>query len=241
MPDWKLMRESIRAARGEGTFGDAALLKLAGMGAAPDSAKAAMARVRGYRPQVRIEDLRALPEGTFGRAYAHHLDDNGIELFEFTPAVEARMAKEHPFALRYTVTHDMVHALTGFDTGLAGEAGVYAFTVGQGAAPAGRWAMNLLRVVYPVLSPSQAFAIWNNVKVGQAMGEKARMLIAEPLESMFEQPLHQVRAHLGLPDPAEAGVMGSRPSWLAKLTYSKLLDQEPPPVAEERTLHQEAA
>jgi ubiquinone biosynthesis protein Coq4 len=43
--------------------------------------------------------------------------------------------RDNPYALRYTTTHDLHHVLTGFDTGLAGEAGVVAFNVGQGSAP----------------------------------------------------------------------------------------------------------
>ena len=82
--------------------------------------------MHGYAPEQNLSVLRALPAGTLGREYARFLDANGIEPLVISPAVKESF-RDNPYALRYTTTHDLHHVLTGFDTGLAGEAGVFAF------------------------------------------------------------------------------------------------------------------
>ena len=134
-----------------------------------------------------------------------------------------------PYALRYTATHDLHHVLAGFDTGLAGEAGVLAFNVGQGSAPVGRAMLWLVRLLFMLVSPTQARAIASNMSVGLAMGRRAQLVIASPLESHFEEPLAVVRARLGIPDPREAGVLPSGRSVVARLVMTSGAHGSPQP------------
>jgi ubiquinone biosynthesis protein Coq4 len=210
----------IRAYRGGAPLGDVVVLKLDALAAPPKGIAARLAPVRGYAPSHDLAALRALPEGTLGREYARFLDANGIEPLVISADVRERF-RDNPFALRYTTTHDLHHVLTGFDTGLAGEAGNFAFSVGQGAAP-GRGAMLwATRIVYALMSPSQARRLWHNIRVGCELGRKAALVIAQPIESWFAEPLAQVRAKLGIPDPRAAGVLPSGTSILGDLLYKK--------------------
>jgi ubiquinone biosynthesis protein Coq4 len=211
---WSVFRTYRRGA----PLGDVVVLKLDALAAAPqrvNERRVAFAALAG-RELPDLPTMRALPNGSLGRGYARFLDANGIVPLDISPAVRERF-RESPYALRYTVTHDLHHVLAGFDTGLAGEAGVLAFNVGQGAAPVGRGMLRLVHVLYSIASPTQARAIANNIRVGLAMGQKAELVIASPLESWLEEPLGEVRRRLRIPEPREAGVAASGKSVVAKL------------------------
>lgn len=204
----KLLR-ALSAYRAGAPLGDVAVLKLDAL-AAPNYALAALRR--GSSPHD-LPALRGLAAGTLGRAYADFLDANGITPLVVSPRIRAEFRAE-PYALRYTATHDLHHVLTGFDTGLAGEAGVLAFNVGQGVAPISRAMLSLAAIVYTIISPTQARAIANNVRVGLAMGKSAKLVIAAPIESYFDEPLDDVRRRLSISDPIAAGVRRSGSSWI---------------------------
>ena len=213
----KLLRVR-RAYRSGAPLGDVAMLKLDALHDEPPLLAARLERVRGYAPQQDLAVLRELPEHSLGREYARFLDANAIEPLVTSPAVRAHF-HDRPYALRYTMTHDLHHVLTGFDAGLAGEIGVLAFNLGQGSAPVGRALFTFACVLYSILAPTQVRRIWRNARVGLAMGKAAELVIAEPLESYFEEPLDDVRTRLRIPDPRSAGVVASRASIVARLLY----------------------
>ena len=214
------MLATIRAYRAGAPLGDVVVLKLDALSRPPKGIERRLEAVRGYAPAQNLAVLRALPAGTLGREYARFLDANGIEPLVISDALKQRF-RDNPFALRYTTTHDLHHVLTGFDTGLAGEAGNFAFSVGQGSAPGTGRILWVMRILWSLLSPGQAPRIWHNIRIGRALGRKAKLLIAEPIESHFEEPLGRVREELGIPDPAAAGVLPSGRSLLGDALYKR--------------------
>jgi len=210
--------ETLRAFHAGAPLGDVAVLKLDVL-SPPKGITAKLERVRGYAPEQNLSVLRALPAGTLGREYARFLDANGIVPLVISPGVKERF-RDNPFLLRYATTHDLHHVLTGFDAGLAGEAGVYAFTVAQGSAPGGRATLHVARVVWSILSPIQARRIWHNIRIGTELGRAAALLIAQPIESYFEEPLGEVRRKLGLGDPQRVGVLPSGTSTFYRLVFA---------------------
>jgi ubiquinone biosynthesis protein Coq4 len=214
------MIEMIRAYHAGVALGDVVVLKVDAVGAPSQSICRKLERLHGYAPEQKLSTLRELPAGTLGREYARFLDANGIEPLEISAAMKERFRK-NPYALRYTTTHDLHHVLTGFDTGLAGELGVFAFNVGQGSAPVSRRMLRVARFIYSLFSPTQARRIWHNVHIGDELGRRAELVIAEPIESFFAEPLAQVRGKLGIPDPRLAGVLASGSSILGDLIYPK--------------------
>jgi ubiquinone biosynthesis protein Coq4 len=206
---------ALRAYRAGAPLGDVAMLKLDALHGEPTGLDAKLVRVRDYAPEQRMSELRRMPPGSFGREYARFLDANRIKPLVTSPDVRARF-RDHPYALRYTMTHDLHHVLAGFDAGLAGEVGVLAFNVAQGSAPVGRALFWLTCVLYTLVAPAQARRIWRNARAGLAMGTAADLVIAEPLESFFEEPLGDVRARLRIPaDPRSAGAVPSKTSVVA--------------------------
>jgi ubiquinone biosynthesis protein COQ4 len=216
--DFAKMLETWRAFRAGAPLGDVVMLKLAALSPARGDLAIQIERLRDCAPEQNLSALRRLAPGTFGREYVRFLDDNSIEPLTVSASMRERF-RSNPYALRYTTTHDLHHVLTGFDTGLAGEIGVLAFTIGQGSAPVKSSVLGIARVVYATLSPTQARTIWHNARIGLAMGKSADLVLAEPIESYFEEPLEAVRKKLRIADPEEARVLPSGSSLIAKLVY----------------------
>lgn len=214
------MLETLRAYRAGAPLGDVVVMKLDALSRPPRETIRKLEALHGYAPEQSLTALRALPPGTLGREYARFLDANGLEPLVVSPALKERFRTD-PYALRYTATHDLHHLLIGFDTGLAGEAGVVAFNLGQGSAPIGRAMLWYVRVMYALIAPTQARRIWHNIRVGLALGEQAECVIAQPIESYFAEPLEQVRNKLRIPDPARSGVLASGRSWIGERLYER--------------------
>jgi ubiquinone biosynthesis protein Coq4 len=222
----KLLR-AFRAYRNGAPLGDVVILKLDALSDPSPTTTAKLASLRGNAPEHDLTRLRALPAGTLGREYARFLDTNRITPLTISAAARAHF-RDAPYALRYTTTHDLHHVLAGFDAGLAGEAGVLAFNVGQGSAPVSRAMLWIARILFMLVSPTQARAIASNVRVGLAMGRRAELVIAAPLESYVEEPLDGVRAKLGIPDPRDAGVVPSGTSaFYGRLARRRLQSAHP--------------
>ena len=224
--DLHKMIETTRAYRAGAPLGDVVVMKIDALSRPRRATLEKLEAMHGYAPDQDLAVLRALPPGTLGREYARFLDANGIEPLAISPAVKERF-RTNPYALRFTTTHDLHHVLTGFDTGLAGEAGVVAFNYGQGSAPIGAATLWFVRIFYALISPTQARAIWRNIRVGIALGRSAELVIAQPIESFFAEPLAQVRAKLGIPDPARSGVVASGRSTIGDWIYPRATASPP--------------
>ncbi|MEO0407203.1 MAG: Coq4 family protein [Cyanobacteria bacterium P01_A01_bin.135] len=187
-------------ARGNPNLGDIAILKADALGArAHPDAIAKLQPVVGYHPPVDLDALMALPEGSFGYEYAHHMRRNKLQPFNVSPGMAA-LAQENVFALRYAVTHDIFHVLLGFDTSYAGEMGVLAFAVAQDYSRLQRVGLWMATVLYPVLAPGQMRQIARNRRRGYALGKQAKFLLGYRFEEMWERSLHEVRQELNLLD-----------------------------------------
>lgn len=188
---------TMRAYAGGAPLGDVAVLKVDALAGVSPDVERKLETARGSEPSHDLRALRKLPPDTLGHAYARFCVANGISPLVVSPALRERF-RDRPYPLRYAATHDLHHVLTGFDTSLAGEAGVLAFDVAQGTAPVGRAALSFVRVLYTLVAPWQASAIARNVREGLQMGERAQLVMAAPLEEWFDVPLREVRERLGL-------------------------------------------
>jgi ubiquinone biosynthesis protein COQ4 len=155
---------------------------------------------RARPPRVDLAALRALPEGSLGRAFAAFLDARG-----FDPAGLYHSGDVDPNASDFTLfkahmerTHDIWHTVTGFDTDIAGELGLQAF----GLAQAGTG------LSYIILAAGMLGTLFfdrddgerrmDAVVRGWQLGKRARPLFGADWEAMFAWPLDQVRAHFDL-------------------------------------------
>jgi ubiquinone biosynthesis protein COQ4 len=156
-----------------------------------------------------FQSLRALPEGSLGKAYVDFMDEAG-----FTPqglidaAEEAGVGlKEYPelaeFRRAFThleVSHDLWHVITGYGRDPLGEICNLVFTRRQTRNPGlrlivfmGLAAIKLERWSMPALKAAREAA---------RMGDKVDFLLQRDVEALLARPLDEVRAELGFFKPS---------------------------------------
>jgi ubiquinone biosynthesis protein COQ4 len=148
---------------------------------------------RNQPPIVEMDTLRALPLGSLGRAWAQHLDDQGLQPFSQGP--------------RRQQLHDGVHVLTGYGTDAVGEAEVQAFLLGAKFHPAHLLLLGgLLRGIrrqrrLKQISLTQA-AVRSRLMTAYHRGQKS---FFDPdhwqPEALWQQPLAEVQARFGSQKP----------------------------------------
>lgn len=198
MASIKRFIKAIRDYYGKGQVGDIAFLKtqILGISAAPEFLTQ-LEDLAGYAPAIDLEALSQLPEGTLGHAYARHMQKNKIHPLVISPDLQED-AKQDPFALRYTATHDMFHILLEFDTSYAGEMGVLAFTVAQNYSKFLNAYMPFAKSVYPWIFSAQKEAILANLSKGDVLGKQAECLLLYRFEDNWARPISDIRAELEL-------------------------------------------
>lgn len=137
-------------------------------------------------------NFESMPVGSLGWAYYRFLDRNGLKPFRFSGRYLDLM-NQHKLIVRYASVHDIFHVLTGYDTSLAGEAGVWAFVAGQGFSPNAQSAAKLTQILYPIVSPLQRKWIRAAYIEGRQNGAAARSLIKVDFKQEFLSPLEEVR------------------------------------------------
>ncbi len=100
------------------------------------------------------------------------------------------------FGSRILNLHDVFHVLTGYDRDMRGEIAVLAFTVAQ------TWNTGIAYLVWRSFTRNG----WNSesgrlIRQGLRRGMRAKWLVDEDWESLFEQPIDQVRERFGVGAP----------------------------------------
>lgn len=200
--------------RGEVPAGDIALYKADALLGRIDPALAGRLRdLDPLIPEIDLPALRRLPAGTFGRAYADFLDRHHLQPFVLGPDVDPEVLRRNAHWARYALVHDMFHVLLGYGPDLAGEAGVYAFTLAQRIARIFWVWLPAAMIVLPLLAPWRLPRMIANARRGFALGRRVDCMLAVPLERRFGDDLEALRRELGF--DAAAPAPGCSPSLAA--------------------------
>ena len=151
------------------------------------------------------EALRALPEGSLGRAYLEFVESEGITadgLVEASEIVdESRLGAEYAWIKSWLRdSHDLWHAVLGYKGDLVGEAALLAFShyetknLGVAAIAAIAW-FKLGRETDPKLRARAA------VRGGREIAKRAAWFLAVPWHEWLGRPLSDVRRDLGIAGP----------------------------------------
>jgi ubiquinone biosynthesis protein COQ4 len=190
----------IVAKHGTRRSGDIAIHKAdAFLGRMRPELAVALRQVEPVVPTIDMPALRSRPEGSFGRAYARFLDDNGLHPFVVTELTAPAVLHRNLHWARYAVVHDMFHVLLGAGPDLAGEATVYAFTLAQRMSRVFWLWLPVALLVLPLLAPHRIGAMSRGVRAGWAAGRRMPLLMAQRLEDRFGEHVDDVRRSLGLP------------------------------------------
>lgn len=162
-----------------------------------------MLKERYLSPTPDLAALKALPEGTLGRAFEAYMTDNGLDpkrLREsaFIDAHKKRGADVGYLAERGFQLHDMFHVLTGYDTTPLGEVRVVSFTVAQIPAPYPAMIVASRPLQAALYKPQLLPILMDAITEGWALGRRAQPLISVHWEDYWERPLAQLRDEYGL-------------------------------------------
>ena len=173
--------------------------------------------------------LRALPAGSFGRAYADFMDTAQLDAAGLIEAEEQAARNyagpdEGPsdpdrdfFGERLRDMHDLWHVLTGYGRDEAGEAANLAFTYAQ--VP--NLGVGFIVVAGAVLGPHDLSLYWQRYLLrAWRRGRRATLLTVAPYEALLPLPLAEVRRRLAVAPPQVAhpeGILvagrGEDPHW----------------------------
>jgi ubiquinone biosynthesis protein COQ4 len=146
--------------------------------------------------------LRAMPEGSLGRAYLAFVESEGISAEGIRDASEKNRERSIPEAFAYLHcrmrdTHDLWHAATGYKGDVRGELALLAFTLAQ------NWNIGVALLVGTAIVRGLGGGATGVIRDGYRRGRAAAWLPAQDWESLLPLPLHEVRARLKLAAPAE--------------------------------------
>ena len=151
--------------------------------------------------------LRALPAGSFGRAYADFMDAAGLDAQGLVDAEnmsqasgkwEGTDAGREWFGDRLRDMHDLWHVLTGYGRDEAGEAANLAFSYAQ--SPFRGVALILFGIAVNVPPEGLGRVAWlRYLYRAWRRGRSSTWLPAVPYERLLSQPIDEVRRTLRIP------------------------------------------
>lgn len=149
---------------------------------------------------MRLEELRKLPDNTVGRAYAGWLDKEGVTPDTRDPVRYIDDPEEAYVMQRYRETHDFTHAITGLPVIIEGELAVKAFEFANTLLP--MTALSLVAIVR--LKPIERQRFWQ-VYLPWAIsnGLKAEETINVYWEEELETDVDVLRTRLGIEKPPD--------------------------------------
>lgn len=148
--------------------------------------------------------LAALPDGSVGRAYLDFVTRENISADGIRVAQKAGTTKtnELPAPLDYVYarmrdTHDLWHVVTGFQGDVLGEASLLSFFFAQTRNPAIALILFIAAVkLFHVPGTRSLMRTWHR------HGRQAAWLPVVAWETLLARPVEEVRAELGIPQPA---------------------------------------
>lgn len=165
--------------------------------ASPEGRRLLAERPSLQGPELDLEALARLPEGTFGHAVARYFAANGITPFVTPFRVDDDLAY---ISKRYRETHDLAHVVTGYGTDELGEMELQAFVLGNLGIPSAALilafstAMRLRRTGLRDLAPYLA-----RLRAAYRRGRRSRELLSVSYERLWDKPVAMVAELLCAP------------------------------------------
>lgn len=154
------------------------------------------------------EKLRAMPEGSFGRAYlafmeGENLTPDGLIDSAEEAGIDFRGDTQFPeyrrLFLHLDVSHDLWHVLTGYGRDALGELCNLCFTRVQTRNPGFRLIIWIGLLAMKLERPGQPF--WRAANEARRMGLEAEWVPAQDVEALLPLPLEEVRRRLNILTP----------------------------------------
>jgi len=185
---------------------------------------AALLAVPGFRqlyaerwdpPLPALEPLAALPVGSFGHAYARYMKHYRLspDFFPIPTRLGAEVTPTGYAVHRLNKSHDFFHVLGAYETSDADEVAVQSFVFG--VAPVALAHFLAAAAVHPDIQ-SARYKHLRDIYSGPIQAEDfergaaAASLLGTRLETLWEEPLEELRRRLGITarEPARLGPVG---------------------------------
>ncbi len=152
--------------------------------------------------------LRALPDGSLGRAYLDFMEGEDLTPDGITDAAneagldyngDTQFPEMRRMSLHLDVAHDLWHVITGYGRDSLGEICLLIFTRKQ-AGNIGFW---LITSIGALAAKAQQFRtpVLRAMKEARIMGENSAWLPEQDIEALLPMPLEKVRRHLNMIPP----------------------------------------
>lgn len=171
---------------------------MAEVAADPQSAQMLRLRPELSSSHFDYDALRAMEPHTLGNTYVRHLDENGLSADY--QAAETRYVEDDEMAYwmrRFRQTHDVWHALLGLGIEGHEEVIIHAFSWGQMRLPVSAMVVFFGTLKHLVLERRWAALRYALLEAYQ-IGKEAAPLLPVHWETMWEEPVDQVRERYGL-------------------------------------------
>lgn len=141
--------------------------------------------------------LHQYPKGSLGKMFAEFLDEKGINPADlvYAPSGDPNIDS---FREHARTTHDLWHALTGFDTDPAGEVGLQGFYIAQQPSPVNVMLIALIFLNGFVKSPEDVARRVAALSRGWLLGKRARPLFGTNWNDLLAKPLAEVRRQFNI-------------------------------------------
>lgn len=159
---------------------------------------------------VTLETLAGMPEGTVGRRYHAFLTENGLAknlATDYAKLHDAMTASGQldrmPADMKYAIIrgfqiHDILHVVTGYTPSGLDELSLQAFCLAQLRFPYFAMWMATTTTRMTFLDPAGIVPVMDAITQGWQYGRSVKNLQFEKWESMFEEPLAEVRPRYGV-------------------------------------------
>lgn len=147
---------------------------------------------------VELPALRRLPEGSLGRAFAAFLDQRGLDPAGLYHSATAAASDAQRLKLHMERTHDLWHTVLGYDTDIASELGLQAFTIAQLGSGLGYVIVSGGLLNSLLFTPEDGPRRMEAITRGWRLGQTTRPLFGADWARMLTWPLAQVREHFGV-------------------------------------------
>lgn len=155
-------------------------------------------RPRLTSAEVDLDALRALPDGSLGRAWLDHLDRNGLDLDALAvPVTHGRTPLDNWLLERVRQTHDIWHTVLGLSTQAHEEVLAHTFQWPQLQMPYS-WLVVTFGIPKHFLLEWRPRALRRRLPAAWRAGRRARPLIAVYWERRWHQPIDDLRRELGV-------------------------------------------
>lgn len=147
-------------------------------------------------PPVDLQALAQLPEGTLGREYFRHMDENKLDP-NFFPKEDTTVPLKYA-VMRLRYAHDIWHVLAGHDTSFRGEICLQAFYLAQTRSGISTVLMGAGFLHGLKQENADSGLYMETIYAAYELGKRAKSLLSLKFETLWERNLAELRTELGI-------------------------------------------